>query len=207
MGRIAKKWIPIFMATSVGIFALAGYFLPGTLFSEYQDRLVEWAVIVGAFAFILGLFNLLRVHGGRILKLRDGWAYSLLLLVAALISWLPPVFQGPAGAATQQMLRVVVAPLGASLAALVVFALTLAAFRLLGQRWSISSLLFIVVVALSLLGNTPIPGFRWLSEARDWLIRVPGMAGMRGLLLGVALGILMTGLRVLLASDRPHSEF
>jgi hypothetical protein len=100
----------------------------------------------------------------------------------------------------------VIAPLGASLAALVVFSLTLAAFRLLRQRWNIHSLLFIVVVALSLLGSTPIPGFRWLSEVRDWLIRVPGMAGMRGLLLGVALGTLITGLRILLASDRPHSE-
>jgi hypothetical protein len=206
MGRIIRKWIPIFIATGVGIFALAGYLVPGTLLSNYRDRLVEWAVIVAAFAFILGLFNLLHVHGERILSLGDGWVYSLVLLVAALVSWLPPVLQGPAGAATQQMMKDVIAPLGASLAALVVFSLTLAAFRLLRQRWNIHSLLFIVVVALSLLGSTPIPGFRWLSEVRDWLIRVPGMAGMRGLLLGVALGTLITGLRILLASDRPHSE-
>jgi len=35
---------------------------------------------------------------------------------------------------------------------------------------------------------------------------VPGMAGMRGLLLGVALGTMITALRVLLTSERPHTE-
>jgi hypothetical protein len=207
MGRIIRKWIPIFIATAVGIFALAGYLFPRTVFSAYRDRLVEWAVIIAGFAFVLGLVNLLRVHSERVLNLADGWVYSLVLLVAALVFWMPPVFEGPSGAATQQIMNYVIAPLGASLAALVVFTLTLAAFRLLRQRWNVSSLLFIVVVALSLLGSTPILGLRWLSEVRDWLIRVPGMAGMRGLLLGVALGTVITGLRVLLASDRPHGEF
>jgi hypothetical protein len=207
MERIIKKWIPIFIATSAGILTLTGYLFPRTVLADYRDRLVEWAVIVAAFAFILGLFNVLRVHGQRIMKSADQWEYSLVLLLAALIFWMPPLFQGPSGAATQKLLDYVIAPLGASLAALIVFTLVLAALRLLRQRWNVSSMLFLVVAVLSLLGSTPILGLQWLSEVRDWLISVPGMAGMRGLLLGVALGTLITGLRVLLASDRPHSEF
>jgi hypothetical protein len=207
VGRIVRKWVPVFIASGVGIFALAGYLFPRTILSDYRDRLVEWAVIIAAFAVILGLFNLLRVHGRRIGKLADGWEYSLVLLLAAALFWVPSVLQGPSGAATQMLLEYVIAPVGASLAALVVFTLTLAALRLLRQRWNVSSLLFVLVVALSLLGSTPILGFNWLSDVRDWLIGVPGMAGMRGLLLGVALGTVITGLRVLMGSDRPHSEF
>ena len=207
MARIIKKWIPICMATGAGVVSLAGYLFPQTVLSGYRDRLVEWAIIVAAFAFILGLFNLLRVHSQRFLDLKDGWVYSLVLLMAALISCIPSLLQGPTGGTTQLMLEYVIAPLGASLAALVVFTLTLAAFRLLGQRWSISSILFIAVVALALLGSTPIRGFQWLGEIRDWMMMVPGTAGMRGLLLGVALGTVVTGLRVLLAIDRPHSDF
>jgi hypothetical protein len=207
MGRITRKWVPVFIATGAGLLALAGYLFPGSAFSLYRDRLVDWAVIIAAFAFVLGLFNLLRVHGERMLKLSDGWVYSLVLLLTAGIAWLPPVMQGPAGAATQQMMDMFIAPLGGALAALVVFALTLALFRLFRRRWNALNVLFLVVVALSLLGATPIPGFLWLSELRDWVISVPGMAGMRGLLLGVVLGTVITGLRVLLATDRPHSEF
>jgi hypothetical protein len=207
MVRIIRKWVPIFIATTAGLVALAGYLFPRTVLSDYRDRLVEWAVIIAAFAFILGLFNLLRVHSQRFLELKDGWEYSLVLLLVALISGIPSLLQGPTGGTTQKMLEYVITPLGASLASLVVFTLTLAAFRLLRQRWGFSSLLFIAVVVLALLGSTPILGFRWLGEVRDWLITVPGMAGMRGLLLGVALGTVITGLRVLLTSDRPHSDF
>lgn len=56
MERIIKKWIPIFIATSAGILTLTGYLFPRTVLADYRDRLVEWAVIVAAFAFILGLF-------------------------------------------------------------------------------------------------------------------------------------------------------
>jgi hypothetical protein len=207
MARIVKKWIPVFIASAAGVVVLAGYLFPRTILSDYRDRLVEWAVITAAFAFVLGLFNLLRVHSQRFLELGNGWAYSLVLLLAALISFIPAVLQGPAGGTTQGLLKGVIGPLGGSLAALVVFTLTLAAFRLLRQRWGLSTLLFIVVVALALLGSTPILGLTWLSEIREWLVMVPGMVGMRGLLLGVALGTVITGLRVLLASDRPHSDF
>jgi hypothetical protein len=207
MRRIIRKWLPIFIATISGLVTLAGYLFPETILSTYRDRLIEWAVIIGAFALILGVFNILRVHGQRIVESGEGRLYSLVLLVAALLSWIPPLLHGPSAGTTQAMLDYVITPLGASLAALVVFTLTLSAVRLLRHRRNPSSLLFIVVVALSLLGTTPLLGFEWLSDIRDWLIHVPGMAGIRGLLLGVALGTVITGIRVLLGSDRPHSEY
>lgn len=198
--------MPVFIATSSGLLTLAGYLFPGTKWSGYRDQLVEWAVIIGAFALIYGASNILRVHGERILRSDTGWVYSLSLLVTASLFWIPPLLGGPSGAMTQALLKYVITPLGASLAALLVLTLTLSAVRMLRYRRELSSLLFIGVVALSLLGATPLLGLEWLSDVREWLIRVPGMAGFRGLLLGVALGTVITGLRVLMGQDRPHSE-
>jgi hypothetical protein len=207
MEHVVKKWIPTSIAVVTGLLTLAGYLFPQTLLGSYRDQLIEWAVMVGGFAVILGLLNVLSGHSKRVFTLGKGWVYSLVLLVAALVSWIPPLVQGPSQRATQQIFDTVIAPVGASLAALLVFTLTLAAFRLLRHRRSPWSLLFIGVVVLTLLGSTPIQGLEWLSEVRTWLIGVPGMAGIRGLLLGVALGIVVTGLRVLLTRDRPYSEF
>lgn len=207
MRRVIRKWIPIFIAVTACLLTLGGYMFPQTQLGECRDQLIEWAVIIGAFAFVLGLFNIVRVHGRRASSLGKGWVCSLVLLVSALTSWVPPLIEGPSGKMTGKMFEHVMAPLGASLAALLVFTLTLAAFRLLRTRRSPWSLLFIVVVTLTLLGSTPIAGIEWLSDIRSWLIGVPGMAGIRGLLLGVALGTVITGLRVLLVHDRPYSEY
>lgn len=214
MSRLVKQWIPVIIATVTGLVVLAGYLFPGQLLVYYQGRmtqwrdvLIEWAVIVTAFAFALGLFNVLHVHGGRVVRLRQGWFYSLVLLLAALAACVPPILYGPSGILTQQTLDYVIGPLGASLAGLVVFTLTLAAFRLLRVRRSVGAVLFMLIVAVVLLGSTPFVGLEWLADARDWIISVPGLAGGRGLLLGAALGTVITALRVLMGSDRPHSEF
>jgi len=39
---------------------------------------------------------------------------------------------------------------------------------------------------------------------RSWLAQVPAIAGARGLLLGVALGTVATGIRILIGVDRPY---
>jgi hypothetical protein len=193
---------------------LAGYLVPGL--AGFRDGLVRGAVIVAAFAFILGVFNILRVHSRQVLYRHSGWPYSLVLLGALVIGMIPGILE-IAQMAVRRELPVlkaigalvfdhIVNPLGASLAALLVFTLALAAFRLLRARQSAGSLVFLVVVAVALLGSTPIIGLEWLADIRDWIVNVPGMAGARGLLLGVALGTVITGLRIFLTIERPYSE-
>lgn len=218
MSKLVKRWIPsLLFATLPGLVVLFGYLFPGRLLihyrgqvMEWRDVLVEWAVIVAGFALLLGLFNVLRVHGERIGRRQRGWPYSLVLLLAMMVAWVPPVLS-PDNPMQKMLDRTVfdyvISPLGASLAALVVFALSLAAFRLLRARRSVGGVFFLLVVALALLGSVPFTGLEWLADIRDWIINVPGMAGMRGLLLGVALGTVITALRVFLTSERPHSEF
>jgi hypothetical protein len=218
MSKLVKRWIPsLLFATLPGLVVLFGYLFPGRLLIHYRGRvmewrdvLVEWAVIVAGFALLLGLFNVLRVHGERIGRRQRGWPYSLVLLLAMMVAWVPPVLS-PDNPMQKMLDRTVfdyvISPLGASLAALVVFTLSLAAFRLLRARRSVGAVFFLLVVALALLGSVPFTGLEWLADIRDWIINVPGMAGMRGLLLGVALGTVITALRVFLTSERPHSEF
>jgi hypothetical protein len=55
-----------------------------------------------------------------------------------------------------------------------------------------------------LLGQVPLWGA--LTTFKEWILGVPSMASARGILLGVALGTVATGLRVLLGIDRPYSE-
>jgi hypothetical protein len=112
------------------------------------------------------------------------------------------------------------AALGTAISGLIVFFLVFAGFRLLKRpTWRLTSVLFIIVAIVSLIGmapllfdvaNFPVTSTYSLNDVRAWpwawLSQVPAVAGARGLLLGIALGAIATGLRVLLAIDRPYGE-
>jgi hypothetical protein len=90
--------------------------------------------------------------------------------------------------------------------AILVVVLTYAAARMLGRRMNLFSLVFIITVLLVLIGTVSLPGVEidLLRDLRSWIVQVAATAGARGILLGVALGTIATGLRVLMGADRPY---
>ena len=70
------------------------------------------------------------------------------------------------------------------------------------------SIVFFLVVLLVLLGSFSIPPatLPFLHVIREWILRVPALGGARGLLLGIALGTITTGIRILMGIDRPYGE-
>lgn len=213
MRHIVRQWIPFLIAAGTTLIVLLGYIFPDALAFDYRGQrtpvqhiLAEWAVIVASFAFVLGVWNIGRVQIKKAFRRRR--IESLLFVFAALATlllWLVVIFSPDqtlsdlAGQAVQGVFDYVISPVGASLAALVVVALTLSAFRLLRARRSWWTVIFIAVVAIVLLTSVPIAGLelKWLADIRHWFVDLPGMAGMRGLLLGVVLGTAITALRFL----------
>jgi hypothetical protein len=45
-----------------------------------------------------------------------------------------------------------------------------------------------------------------LDSVRAWMLQVPASAGARGLLIGIALGSLVTAVRVIIGQDRAYRE-
>ena len=79
-------------------------------------------------------------------------------------------------------------------------------FRLRSTSGKAGALVFLVTAIVVLIGQVPLFDLPFLRETREWILRVWAMAGMRGILLGVALGITATALRVLIGADRPTSD-
>lgn len=228
-----KRIIPTAIAAAVGVIVLTGYLLPRGLrpypiFAFLRDRLIQWAVIVAAFAFILGFFNVLRVHLRRITRGKSNALYSSLLILTALVSLgltlvglVAPLFRTPETAAVRQTLvtasdwwfQYVLSPLQASAAALIAFTLALAGFRLLRGRKTtrerLLAMLFLLSAAIVLIGTLPPligPIAGPLGYLKNLVMNVLTTAGMRGLLIGVGLGTLLMGLRVIIGLDRFYSD-
>ena len=89
--------------------------------------------------------------------------------------------------------------------ALLAFFIASAAFRAFRARNTEAGLLLGSAI-LVLLGRAPIGRLisDSLPEITNWIIDVPNNAGRRAIIIGAALGAIVTGLRVLLGMERQH---
>jgi hypothetical protein len=168
--------------------------------------LVSWASIVIAFALLLGFVNVISVHWSRIQSGKPGALYSIVLLVS-LIGTLILGRGGPASASGRFIFEFILRPLEATLFALLALFIATAAFRAFRVR-SLETFFFVLFAVIVLLGQVPLGIYIWpeLPVIKDWILNVPILAGVRGILMGVALGIIATGLRVLIGTERPYAD-
>ena len=93
----------------------------------------------------------------------------------------------------------IVVPVEASLMAILAITLIYASIRLLRRRVDVMSILFLVVAVVFFIATVPTP-FPALTPVQDLVAQGMGMfskGGARGLLIGIALGTVLTGLRIL----------
>ncbi|MGE5124319.1 MAG: hypothetical protein ACM3H7_07355 [Acidobacteriaceae bacterium] len=204
-----KRILPVtnaIVAIVSGLIVLFGYFFPGLL-SGIQSVLIGWAIIIAAFALLVGIFNLAMVHWKKTGTEGTNSIYSIVLLVSLAITIVVAGFSGPTGSWTLWIFNTFQVPVEISLLAVLSVVLVYAGARLLSRRPRWYVILFLATVLLVLLGSAPLflaGEITPLSALRSWLSQVPAMAGARGLLLGVALGTVATGIRILIGIDRPY---
>ena len=204
---------------STGLIILLSFAFESEVLRLLRSVFVEWTVIIVAFAMLLGVLNVLRVHGQRIQK-GQGVVYSLILVCSFLVVFIPGIMSsatvgedlrelvGPSGSVVDFAYRYVQRPLQATLFSLMAFFVATAAWRAFRIRSAASFVMFIAAV-LVLLGSIKLSvasGWRLFTEIKNWVLSVPVMAGARGILLGITLGTIVTGLRLLLGVDRPYSD-
>ncbi|HEY6074659.1 MAG TPA: hypothetical protein VIV15_15060 [Anaerolineales bacterium] len=199
------KIIGAAIAIAIGLLVLAGYFVPAL--SGMQAVLLNWAMILAGVAALIGVFNLVSVHGNKIRAGGKGGVYSALLLLSLFATFVFALFLKPGHAAIQVLFNGVILPVEASLMAIISVSLLFAAIHMLRRSAGVMNITFLITALVVLIGSLSLPfgQIPLLGDTlRPWITQVLSMGGARGILIGVALGSLTTGLRVLLALDRPY---
>ncbi len=204
-----KRRFPTAIAIAIGLIVLLSRFLPNATLNALGYFFIDSAIIVAAFAIILGFFNVMIVHLKKIRRRQRDWPYSIILIVAMLIVLVLGLLssRGAASPPVRWIFQYIQFPIQATIASLLAFFVASAAYRAFRAR-NFESILMLVVGIIVLLGQTPLGASMWdqLPALKDWILEVPSLAGARGIILGVSLGTVATGLRVLLGVDRPYSE-
>jgi len=214
-----KSPVSVAIAISFGMVVLLGYFFGvdsagnPTMLGILRDYFLRGAVVMSAVALIVGIINLATVHISKV-KEGDNAVLSILLLIILGLTTLIGLYDmlrmnidgEPNFRLIQWIFDNVQIPIETSLMAVLCISLTYAAVRLIGKRMTVFSVIFVGTLLLLLLGAIPqitvkLPLF---GEIRAWIIQVPAVGGARGILLGVALGTIATGIRVLMGIDRPY---
>ena len=227
-----KRTIPLFITGAAGGILILAYFSPAT--TNWGEVVTDWMNTLAAVAFILGGGNLLFVNLEKISSKRPGWAYALVTLLAFVVTLAfgvlkigaVPNAQVPATpwAGDYESVRApfgwvyeyVLSPLTATMIALLAFYVASAAFRAFRAK-NIEAILLLGTAFVILLGRTAAAGILtgWISpEGPFAFLRLDTMAvnimqyvstaGTRAVMMGIALGIAATSLRLILGIDRSY---
>lgn len=201
-----RRSLPMAMAMAIGALMLIDFFFDERHINALGGFFLESVVIVVAFALLLGLLNVLVVHLRRIIKREGGWFYSIALMAMALIVMVAGL-PGPDSSVVVWIFDYIQFPLQAATFSLLAFFVATAAYRGLRMR-SLEAVAFVLAAVVVLIGQVPVG--RYLGDVvpalKDWILNVPSTAGVRGIIIGVALGTIATGVRVLTGLDRPYGD-
>ena len=225
-----KRNVPL-LITALGVFILIiSYFIPAT--QGWGEVAAIWFDILASIAFILGGGNLLKIHLKKISDKSVGWAYSAITLAAFLITLfvgLGKVGVNPnplypeyglsghyreIGSPFWWLYEYAFKPLTATMFAMLAFYISSAAFRAFRAK-NIEAILLLGTAFIILLGRTFAGVYltAWLPEWMSglkienltvFIMSVFNTAGNRAIMIGIALGVASTSLKVLLGVDRSY---
>ncbi|HOC06846.1 MAG: hypothetical protein ACOX21_08045 [Bacillota bacterium] len=201
-----RREVPIVVTFVSGILFLLDYFIKIPYVSEnVVGQFLDWAIIVAAFALILGAANIFRIHIYKIVKGKKEWWNSLILLVAMLVMAVVPIIWTQQNAVYTFLFKNIFENLNGTMFALLAFYIASAAYRAFRVRTKEAAVLLVSAVVV-MLGATPIGAKIWsgFPEYSGWLQTIFTTAGMRGIMIGASLGAIVTALRTIFGIDRSY---
>ena len=219
-----KREVPLFITAVIGLFMILSFFVPHQWVSVPADFLQGSAVILVAFGYVLGGANALRVNFDGIYNRSPGWQYKIVLVVALLATVTVGAIEGREflnpGMRSKWIYDWIYSPMTSTMFALLAFFIASAAFRAFRIR-TVEAGLLAIAALIVMLGRVPLGDLltdwlfqlKWLPGAphtlhlstfQEWIMDIPQNAAKRAIIIGAALGVMATGLRVILGIERSY---
>lgn len=201
-----RLFLPLVITFICGIVMILHFFIPHRPISTIGDGLTDWYMIVASAAIFLGAANLVQVHVHRINTKARNWHYSPVVLTGFLVMMVAGLVWGVEESLPfDYMFQTMVVPMGATMFSLLAFFVASAAFRAFrASNWRATLLLASAFIVM--LGRVPIGGMIWkqIPLISEWMMQVPNMAGQRAVMIGAALGVVATSLRMIFGIERSY---
>lgn len=203
-----KSPLAVIVAIVSGVIVLLGYFFPSPALQAIRTPMLNWAVTLAGMAGLVAIVHLVfGVHWSRLKEAGSKRFYSIVVILAFLITLVVGIYFGPSDPNFEKVVTAVQAPIETSLMALLAITLSYSSLKILQRQRNWMGFVFFLSVILFMVINSGVLAFSAnipvLQDLLSGFNLVP-TAGARGILLGIALGSLTAGVRVLIGSDRPY---
>ncbi|MFH1654059.1 MAG: hypothetical protein ABIE74_08370 [Pseudomonadota bacterium] len=220
-----KKKIPLLIAFITGTIFILARFIPREPFGSLREDFSVWFNVLQAFAFILGGGNLLLYHISKTYKKHEGWGYSLVAIISFLLMMAAGMFKigNPGGWAGEisdpnalagYIFDYVYTPLASTMFSLLAFFVASASYRAFRAKNREATILlvsaFIILLGRTFVGTALtswLPeslSFLQIPELFNWILSFPNTAGQRAIMIGIALGVVSTSLKLILGIESAY---
>ena len=201
-----RREVPMTICFLAGALFIADYFISDAGFTQIAHIVNQWAIIVIAFAYILGVANVVRINTGVIRQKKGDWIYKLVLLFGLFFMMILGIGWGVTEGTTFYWFYMnAYYPMQSTMFALLAFYIASAAFRAFRIR-SWEAALLAVTAIIVMIGRVPAGEAVWggFPDFTEWIMNVPQLAAKRAIMIGAALGAISTGLKVLTGLERTY---
>lgn len=205
-----KRGLPLAIAIAFGLLTLVGLMLP---LPALTDLILGWVGFLAAVALVLGVLNLLAVHAQRTTSENNLYSAVLIITVLAVFGLAVTDALSITENGVARAFDWIQVPLETALASLMAFFLLFLGFHMLKSRRGIGAILFWLTATLVLFSNVFMATTLAPPVVRNIFMQIQAIindiiviAGVRGLLIGIALGTVTLSVRVLLGFDQPYNK-
>ncbi|MGI6163705.1 MAG: hypothetical protein ACOYEQ_07230 [Bacillota bacterium] len=204
-----KTTLPVIIMTAIALIMILDFFVTDIAALAWikQSALVmrSWGIVIAAFAMALGAVNLLRRHSRTIMRREADSFFSILLMGSMIVMIVLGIGFGTTSPAYDFMFSNILSPASATMYASIAFYIVTAAYRSFSAR-NLEGWLLLVTAVIVMLGKAPIgsviSGFFPVASA--WIQAVPNTAGMRAIMMGAALGVVSSAIKMFLGMDKSY---
>jgi hypothetical protein len=189
-----------------GIIVLLGIFLPSTVFNGVKQELLNWTIILSSLSMIIAIIGLLTVHWKKIFTKEKADYASIFFLIGFLLVLITGIFGQFENKLFLNLTKTVIISVESSLLAVLSLTLAYASYRFFQKKqdflsiiFGVSTILFLLIFSgiLSAGENSPL-----LENIVSGINSLP-IAGSAGILIGIAIGAIVTSLRALFGFIHP----
>ena len=207
-----RRQVPLALCFVFGVVMVLIEFSPHPYSKSLYNEVINWSLIIGPFALVLGVATLVQTHWIRIRRRAEYWQYSFVVFIGMIVMVAIGIPFGPDHKAFKWLFKYIQIPMDATMFSLLAFFIASASYRAFRAR-TLEATLLLVAALIVMIGNAPIGDFIWNkimpfdnlpSTVRQWILENPNLSSRRGVILGVSLGVISQSIRIILGIERSY---